>query len=706
MLVAVFSAVGCSSTGALAIVGAVSADATVGAAYNSTLAVTGGTGSYMWTVANLPPGVTASGTSSSTLVLSGTPTTVGNYTISATVTDTKRRTDTFTGGIDVTVSAVLAINGTLPLTGSVGNAYSGTLTASGGTAPYTWTLENLPAGLTAAGTNTSTIAVSGSPTKGGTFIVAITLTDSLGATAKSSIPITISSAAGLTITGSLPATGSVGVAYSGSLMATGGTGPYTWLLSNLPQGVGESGLDTVTVTVSGSPMMAGSYNVTALVTDEKNNTALYSETVIIGAGQTAAADSACTTAPIELGNEANLAQPIAFVMNQTDANALPMSWAGSFRPDGTGKIAAADVDEISLASGPASYRVNLAGSSYSYGTDGSGCLYLALDGVNAASAPSSATAHTPNLSLGGSAKSALVAASADGARAPTFFAARFTMRGSSAGSLIQCDSGDRHITAAGRLFAQSPSTFALSTLAPRFAFGVEGWYFAPDEAIERAAMAGSIAFGARQGALVSGVADNNIGGDVSGELTGAQGSLAAPALATGRGTGSYSIATARGDVSFDFAYYVIDGDDFIFISTDAAQAGNFALAGRALAGADPASPLAGEYEAHMNGVEVNSVARSASNAAGGVRVADDSMTQFAWIGGTMANVSSANFSGVVAMTDSASGRTIFNSPSGALPVAYLVAPGQKESIAGFLVGVNAAAESGVLVIASPTPTPR
>ena len=41
----------------------------------------------------------------------------------------------------------LTISGTLAGTGTVGTAYSGTLTASGGTAPYTWTVTGLPAGV-------------------------------------------------------------------------------------------------------------------------------------------------------------------------------------------------------------------------------------------------------------------------------------------------------------------------------------------------------------------------------------------------------------------------------------------------------------------------------------------------------------------------------------------------------------------------------
>jgi len=700
MLVAVFAAAGCSSTGALAIVGNVAPDGTVGVPYNSTLAVTGGTGIYTWTVANLPPGVTASGTSSSTLVLSGKPTTAADYTISATVTDTKLRTDTYTSGIDISTSPVLTINGTLPFTGSVGAAYSGTLTATGGTAPYTWTIENLPPGLTAAGESTSTLAVTGPPTKAGTFIVAITLTDSLGATAKSSIPVTISSAAGLAITGSLPATGTVGAAYSGSLMATGGTGPYTWLLSNLPQGVGDSGLDTDTVTVSGSPMSDGTYNATALVTDSKNNTALYSVTVVIGAGQSAA-DSACTTMPSPLGNESQLMQAFAFVMNRTDANALPVSWAGSFTPDGKGKIAAADVDEISLAGGPASYRVNLEGSSYSYGSDGNGCLYLAFDGVNDAgtAAPGS---HEPNLELGGNVKSAIPSNAAAAVIVPASLSVHFTVSSTYRAGTIAVTSGTRQVLEWGHIYAQTPTEFAPAKLAPQFAFGATGAYIAPADEIEHASMAGSIAFIAETGALVNGSADNNIGGDISGELSGARGTLTPSSIATGRGTGSYTVDTPRGEISFDFAYYAIDADDFIFISSDSAEPGNFLLTGRALAAATPAPSLSGRYHLEMLGVYVNGNAghsRTTLDETGRLEIEDDGSTHFSWVKDGWGKSPVLAYPNAIARTDFLTGRTTFQSPGAALPVAYLTRSTSKESIAGFLVGTDDSAASGTLHLA-------
>jgi len=696
--IVILCATGCSSTGALIITGGLSPTGTVGVSYYSTLAVAGGTGTYTWSVANLPPGITATGTSSSTLVISGTPTTAGAFTIAATVMDSKMRTDTATGGITIATSPVLAINGSLPFTGSVGTLYAGTLTATGGTAPYTWVIDNLPAGLTAAGANTSTLSVTGTPTAGGSYVVAITLTDSANDTAKSSLTIAISSSAGLAVTGALPATGAVGTAYSGSLTATGGTQPYTWAVSSLPPGVTATGLNTATVTVAGSPTGAATYNVTALVTDSKQNTALYSVTVVISASQSAA-ESTCTTVPPPLGNEAALTKPYAFVLSNPDVNAAPVSWAGSFTPDGKGGIAAADLDEVSASSGAAAYQVNLEGSSYSFGTDGTGCLYLALNDSNEAS---SATSHTPNLGLGGSAKSLVASSSPLAASLTSSFGARFGVGAAGAGGkIVQLDSTGKRAAAFGRTFAQKASEFGLTQLSSRFAIGVYGWYFAPANAIERTAMAGSIAFSAQTGALASGVADNNIGGDASGELTGARGELTAPSETTGRGTGTYAVETVRGEVSFDFAYYVIDGGDFIFISTDAVKPGNFLLAGRALAAAAPNFSLGGSYRAQMQGVAVADAPnfRSPVSQHGELRLTAEGATEFSWTTATSGKPITENPAGVVAETDSATGRMTFNPSEGALPVAYLTGTTANESIAGFLVGTDDYAASGAIFVA-------
>jgi hypothetical protein len=69
---------------------------------------------------------------------------------------------------------------TLP-PGELHSPYSATMAAVGGTPPYTWSLESgtLPPGLTLSATGT----ISGTPTVTGTFVFAIKVTDSTGASA-------------------------------------------------------------------------------------------------------------------------------------------------------------------------------------------------------------------------------------------------------------------------------------------------------------------------------------------------------------------------------------------------------------------------------------------------------------------------------------------------------------------------------------------
>ena len=78
-------------------------------------------------------------------------------------------------------------------TGTVGVAKSLQLTASGGTAPYTWSATGLPTGLTI---NSSTGLISGTPSAAGTFTVTVTAKDSTGATGSAGFSWTISSSGG------------------------------------------------------------------------------------------------------------------------------------------------------------------------------------------------------------------------------------------------------------------------------------------------------------------------------------------------------------------------------------------------------------------------------------------------------------------------------------------------------------------------------
>lgn len=78
---------------------------------------------------------------------------------------------------------------TLP-DGRVGDSYSQTIAASDGTAPYTFTVTGLPAGLTAT---VAADSLSVTPTEGGPFSVSVTARDALGREASQSYNLTIDS---------------------------------------------------------------------------------------------------------------------------------------------------------------------------------------------------------------------------------------------------------------------------------------------------------------------------------------------------------------------------------------------------------------------------------------------------------------------------------------------------------------------------------
>ncbi len=94
-------------------------------------------------------------------------------------------------------STGLSITSTSLPQGTVGAAYATSLSASGGTTPYTWTLQSgtLPAGLSL---NSSNGLISGTPTAGGMSSFTVRVTDAASATATKSLSVTIVNSADTT----------------------------------------------------------------------------------------------------------------------------------------------------------------------------------------------------------------------------------------------------------------------------------------------------------------------------------------------------------------------------------------------------------------------------------------------------------------------------------------------------------------------------
>ncbi|MCC6237105.1 MAG: putative Ig domain-containing protein [Dehalococcoidia bacterium] len=238
-------------------------DAALTSAYSQTLSATGGAGSYSWSVVDgaLPAGLSLN---SSTGVISGTPTVVGNVAFTARVTDSDG--NTASRALAIKVNPALAITTAALAAGVQSAAYtSQTLAATGGSGVYTWAIESgaLPTGLTL---NTSTGAITGTPSASGTANFSARVTDSANVTTTKALSITVSGSGVLTVvTASLPGA-TQNDAYNETLTAAGGSGSYTWTLSGgttLPTGLS---LSTAGV-ISGTPTGTGTSTFTVQVTD-------------------------------------------------------------------------------------------------------------------------------------------------------------------------------------------------------------------------------------------------------------------------------------------------------------------------------------------------------------------------------------------------------------------------------------------------------
>jgi hypothetical protein len=222
----------------------------------------------------------------------GTPSQQGTFTF--TVTESTQVGPPLQQTYSIAVGPPLPLTdttgGSPPGAGTVDTIYSATFSASGGEAPYTWSLVSgqLPPGLELASSDPPAQIdneAAGTPTTVGTYVFTMKVTDTLGDTASGPVSITIDPIPPLKIsgTGSCCLSGTVGTTYpSTAFGASGGEMPYTWTVATgqLPPGLALRYPEPYgkreppgDINLAGTPTKAGTFNFTIKVTDNFGDTA-------------------------------------------------------------------------------------------------------------------------------------------------------------------------------------------------------------------------------------------------------------------------------------------------------------------------------------------------------------------------------------------------------------------------------------------------
>jgi len=257
-------------------------------AYAVQLSAANGNGSYTWSVTSgsLPAGLSLSASG----LISGTPTTSGTSAFTVQAAD----------GVNTAGESVLTLNARAILvspgflsTVKLNTEFSTTLSATGGTGPYTWAVSSgsLPTGIAI---ENSTGVLSGTPTAAGANSFTIRATDADGFFGERAYQLNIINGTPTALTTASCVSGYNGSAYSQTLSATGGDGSLAWSISSgaLPGGLS---LDTSTGSITGTATAADTFVFTVTVVDTTDilnyDSTEYSITIyeVVGVNNTALA---------------------------------------------------------------------------------------------------------------------------------------------------------------------------------------------------------------------------------------------------------------------------------------------------------------------------------------------------------------------------------------------------------------------------------
>ena len=297
------------------ITSATTAPGTVGTVFTTyTITATGTPTSF--TASPLPAGLVLN---SSTGAITGTPTAAAVTVVSLTATNAIGTSSPATVTITIAAAGIApVITSATTAPGTVGTVFTTyTITATG--SPTSFTASPLPAGLVL---NSSTGAITGTPTAAGITSVVLTATNATGTSSPVTVTTTIA-AAGLApaINSATTAPGTVGTAFTYGITATGS--PTSFTAGPLPAGLV---LNSLTGAITGTPTAAGVTGVVLTATNATGTSSPVTVTTTIAAAGLAPVVNSATSAPGTVGT--------VFATYLITATGSPTSYAASPLPAG------------------------------------------------------------------------------------------------------------------------------------------------------------------------------------------------------------------------------------------------------------------------------------------------------------------------------------------------------------------------------------
>ncbi|MGC8773330.1 MAG: PKD domain-containing protein, partial [Conexivisphaera sp.] len=264
--------------------------------------ISGGTPPYSYTITFGDGGSYSGSTSSTSFSITHEYTLSGTFTAQVTVTDARGASSYAT--TTVRVNGPMSISASAsPNPGVVGQQITVSTSITGGTPPYSYTVNFGDGAQSSGSTSSTSFSVSHAYSNPGTYTITVTVSDAVGSRSSTSVTVNIYPLLAITSFSASPNPANVSQAVTFQASVSGGGAPYTYTITFGDGGSYSTTTSSTSISTSHAYSNPGTYTATLVVTDSLGQRASQSITMSV------------------------LAPPIVFYVEQSPDGSAPSPYA-------------------------------------------------------------------------------------------------------------------------------------------------------------------------------------------------------------------------------------------------------------------------------------------------------------------------------------------------------------------------------------------